>query len=68
MVWHVCRSDEGYIGRRMLRMELPDKRKRGRPKRRFMDGIREDMKAIGAKDNDTEDRVRWRGMIRCGDP
>ena len=28
---------DGYIGRRMLRMELPGKRKRGRPTRRFMD-------------------------------
>ena len=30
-------------GRRMLRMELPGKRKRGRPKRRFMDVMKEDM-------------------------
>ena len=30
------RKDDGYIGRRMLRMELPGKRKRGRPKRMFM--------------------------------
>ena len=27
----------------MLRMELPGKRKRGRPKRRFMDVVKEDM-------------------------
>ena len=33
---HLRRKDDGYIGRRMLRMELPGKRKRGRPKRRFM--------------------------------
>ncbi len=26
-------KDDGYIGRRMLRMELPGKRKRGRPKK-----------------------------------
>jgi hypothetical protein len=30
-----------------MRMELPGKRKRGRPKRRFMDGVKEDMKALG---------------------
>ena len=34
---HLRRKDDGYIGRRMLRMELPGKRKRGWPKRRFMD-------------------------------
>ena len=39
---HVLRKDDGYIGRRMLRMELPGKRKRGRPKRRFMDVVKED--------------------------
>ena len=36
VVWtctHVRRKDDGYIGRRMLRMELPGKRKRERPKR-----------------------------------
>ena len=39
---HVRKKDDGYIGRRMLRMELPGKRKRGRHKRRFMDAVRED--------------------------
>ena len=34
---HVLRKGDGYIGR-LLRMELPGKRKRGRSKRRFMDG------------------------------
>ena len=40
---HVQRKYDGYIGRRMLRMELPGKRKRGRPKRRFMDVVKEDI-------------------------
>ena len=39
---HVRRKDGGYIGRRMLRMELPGKRKRGRPKRRFIDVVKQD--------------------------
>ena len=39
---HVQRKYDGYIGRRMLRMELPRKWKRRRPKRRFMDAVRED--------------------------
>ncbi|KAI5086820.1 trafficking protein particle complex subunit 11 isoform X1, partial [Silurus meridionalis] len=33
----------GYISRRMLRMEPPGRKKRGRPRRRFMDVVREDM-------------------------
>ncbi|KAF7653604.1 hypothetical protein LDENG_00081120, partial [Lucifuga dentata] len=58
----------GHIGRRMLRLELPGRRPRGRPKRRFMDVVKEDMKLVGVREEEAEDRVRWRQMIRCGDP
>ncbi|KAF7649500.1 hypothetical protein LDENG_00140040, partial [Lucifuga dentata] len=44
------------------------KRPRGRPKRRFMDVVKEDMKLVGVREEEAEDRVRWRQMIRCGDP
>ena len=36
------RRDSGYFGRRLLEMELPG-RQRGRPKRIFMDAVRENM-------------------------
>ncbi|KAK3520102.1 hypothetical protein QTP70_013583, partial [Hemibagrus guttatus] len=65
---HVQRRESEYIGRRMLDMELPGRRQRGRPKRRYMDVINEDMKLVGASVQDAEDRDRWREMIRCGDP
>ena len=65
---HIKRRDEAYVGRRMLEMDLPGRRKRGRPKRRYMDVMKEDMIEIGVTEEDAEDRVRWRGMIRCGDP
>ncbi|KAK3574755.1 hypothetical protein QTP86_017515 [Hemibagrus guttatus] len=65
---HVQRRESEYIGRRMLDMELPGRRQRGRPKRRYMDVINEDMKLVGARVEDAEDRDRWREMIRCGDP
>ena len=38
---HVRRKDDWYTGRRMPRMELSGKRKRGMPKMRFMDAVRE---------------------------
>ena len=63
----VLRKDDGYIGRRMLKMELPGKRKRGRPKRRFMDVVKEDMAEVEVKEEDA-DRSNWRLKIRCGDP
>ena len=63
------RKDDGYIGRRMLRMELPGKRKRGRPKRRFyMDVVKEDMAEVEVTEEDTVDRNNWRRKIRCSDP
>ena len=65
---HVRRKDDGYIGRRMLRKELPGKRTRRRPKRRFMDVVKEDMADVEVTQEDTEDRNNWRWKIRCGDP
>ena len=49
-------------------MELPGKRKRGRPKRRFMDVVKEDMAEVEVTEEDTVDRRNWRKKIRCGDP
>ena len=65
---HVMRRDQEYVGRKMMEMELPGKRRRGRPKRRFLDVVKEDMKEVGAKEIDIEDRKIWRMMIRCGHP
>ncbi|KAI5109063.1 hypothetical protein C0J45_0460, partial [Silurus meridionalis] len=65
---HVQRRDMNYIGRRMLRMEPPGRRRRERPRRRFMDVVREDMQVVGVKEADVEERVVCRRMIRCGDP
>ena len=55
---HVMRRDQEYVGRKMMEMELPEKR-RGRPKRRFLDVVKEDMKEVGVKEMDIEDRKMW---------
>ena len=65
---HAMRRDQEYVGRKMMKMELPGKRKRERPKRRFLDVVKEDMGEVGAKETDIEDRMVWRKMIRCGYP
>ena len=41
---------------------------RGRPKTRFMDVVRENMRVVGVSDRDTASRRNWRLRIRCGDP
>ena len=65
---HVIRRDQDYVGRKMMEVELPGKRKRVRPKRRFLDVVKEDMGAVVAKGTDVEDRTVWKKMIRCGYP
>ena len=65
---HVMRRDQEYVKRKMMEMELPGKRRRGKPKRRFLDVVKEDMKEVGVKEMDIEDRKMWRRMIRCGHP
>ena len=52
----------------MLRMELPGKRKRGSPKRRFMDVVKEDMAEVEVTEEDREDRNNWRWKTRWVDP
>lgn len=43
IIWACARRNAGYVERKMLRMESPGTRNRGRPKRRFMDAFWEDM-------------------------
>ena len=65
---HVMRRDQEYVGRKMMEMELPGKRRRGRPKRRFLDVVKEDMGKVDVKETDVKDREMWNMMIRCGHP
>ena len=57
----------GYIVRMMPTMMLPGKSKRGRPKRRFVDAIREDVSQRGSErktPSRSEDRGRqWHGAV-----
>ena len=64
MFGQVERRDSEYICRWMMRSRGRSKR---RPKRRFIDVEKEDMKLVGVREEHGEDRVRWRQMIRCGD-
>ena len=65
---HVMRRDQEYVGRRTMEIELPGRRRRGRPRRRFLDVVKEDMGEVGAKETDIEDRMVWRKIICCGYP
>ena len=40
---HVMRRDHEYVGRKMMEIELPGKRKKSRPKRRFLNVAKQDI-------------------------
>ena len=60
---HVKRKDSNYVGRYTLEMEPPGKRRRGRPKLRWLDCITSDMKDMGATEEDAKDRLRWKTIV-----
>ena len=60
---HVKRRDQDYIGRKTLEMVPPGRRKRGRPKQRWMDCVNRDMRAIGTTKDEVHDRTGWRRIV-----
>ena len=42
----------------MLRMKLPGRRKWGRPKRSYMDAVKEDMAVVEVTEEDADDRTK----------
>ena len=55
---HVKRREESYVGKTMMEMVVQGRRKRGRPRRRWMDLAREDVERVGAKEGDKVDREK----------
>ena len=64
---HVKRSEESYLGRRVMEFEIPGKRTRGRPQRRWNDNIK-DMQKANVSEEEAKDRLRWRMATHCCDP
>ena len=65
---HVLRREETHVARRVLEMEIPGRRGRGRPKRRWMDVVNEDLREKRLTEEDALDRSRWRKAVRNVDP
>ena len=59
---HVMRREEHYVGRRAMVMKVQGRRKRGRPKRRWLDKVKDDIKEKGQSADDVYDRATWRRM------
>ena len=65
---YLMRRGQEYVERRVMEMELREKRKRRWSKRRFVDVVKEDMGEVCARENHIENRTLWRNIIRCGNP
>ena len=65
---HVMRREEHYVGRRGMEMKVHGRRKRGRPKRRWLDKVKDDIKEKGLSADDVYDRATWRRMSSYIDP
>ena len=65
---HVKRRDQEYDGRKTLEMVPPGRRKRGRPKQRWMDCVNRHMRAIGTTKDEVHDRTDWRRIVSAAGP
>ena len=65
---HVLRREDEYVGKRLMAMEVPGKRRRGRPKRRWLDSINNDWSERDLAGEDAQDRAKRRCVIRHIDP
>ncbi|CAK1598604.1 unnamed protein product [Parnassius mnemosyne] len=65
---HFLRRPASCVGNKCLDMTLPGTRSRGRPKKRWLDVVQDDMRANGLVVRDAEDRAKWRRKCRKADP
>jgi hypothetical protein len=59
---HVERMPGKRLPRKILEWEPKGTRRRGRPKERWIDGVRRSMIDHGLTEEDTRDRDRWRNL------
>jgi len=60
---HVSRMEEGRLPKEVMKWRPPERRKRGRPKRTWADGIRGLMGEKGLIEDDWNDRSNWRRKV-----
>jgi hypothetical protein len=65
---HVMRRDESHITKRMMSMNVDGLPRRGRPKKRWMDCVNDDMRIKGVSMEMTSDRRKWKKKTCCADP
>ena len=69
MIWfgQVKRQEQEYIEGRTLEMVPTWRRKRGRPKQRWMGCFNQDLRATGATQVEGHDRTGWRRILSAAE-
>jgi hypothetical protein len=60
---HVKRLPGNRLPQKVLEWEAEGTRRMGRPKDRWIDGVRRSMINHGLREEDTRDRDRWRSLV-----
>lgn len=65
---HVKRRPPNYVGNLALQLSVSGRRSRGRPRTRWKDVVRRDIRESKLSETDVEDRAKWRSKTRKADP
>ena len=57
---HVMRRDEEYVGKRAMAIEVHGSGRRERPKKRWADCVKDDLREKGLSGEEVYDRAAWR--------
>ena len=66
LMWygHVLIREDESVGKRVMGMEVSGKRRRGRPKRRWLDNIKNRLSQRVLSGEEAQNRVQWRRLIK----
>jgi hypothetical protein len=64
---HMMRREKNHVTRRVMKMNVEGWRGRGRPKQKWIECVRQDMREMTVSDEMTSDR-EWRKRACCVEP
>ena len=65
---HVMRREEHYVGRRAMELKVEGRRKRGGPKGRWLDKVKDDIEDMGMSADEEYDSATWGVCHRISTP
>ena len=64
----MLRKSEDEVVRQTWEVPVKGERSRGRQSMRWSDGLRKRLEELGLKEEDAQDRKKWRSRIQAADP